>query len=120
MINSPTLDASTPTVTPPYGLTPYPDALLDELQSPGDNPAVEYDLYESAQLAFLVAMQRLRPRQRAVLLLHDVVGFTLADVAEMLESNGCKCERRAHSRTGNNARISKQYRSSDTWEANAG
>src|SRR5262249_27856961 len=40
----------------------------------------------SVQLAFLVAMQLLPPRQRAVLLLHDVVGFTLADIAEMLDT----------------------------------
>jgi RNA polymerase sigma-70 factor, ECF subfamily len=38
------------------------------------------------QFAFLTAMQLLPPRQRAVLLLHDVVGFTLGDVAEMLET----------------------------------
>jgi len=81
-----TLDAFTPTLTPPYHLSPYPDVLLDELQSTGGNPAVEYDLHESVQLAFLVAMQVLPPRQRAVLLLHDVVGFTLADIAEMLDT----------------------------------
>lgn len=86
MRTSATLDAFTPTLTPPYHLSPYPDSLLDELQSTGGNPAIEYDLYESVQLAFLVAMQRLPARQRAVLLLHDVVGFTLADVAEMLET----------------------------------
>src|SRR5262249_26986543 len=86
MMNSAPLDAFTPMVTPPYHVSPYPDALLDELQSQGDNPAAEYDLYESVQLAFLIAMQLLPPRQRAVLLLHDVVGFTLADVADMLET----------------------------------
>jgi len=86
IMKSTTLDVFTPTTTPPYRLSPYPDMLLDELQSTGDNPAIEYDLYESVQLAFLVAMQLLPPRQRAVLLLHDVLGFTLADVAEMLET----------------------------------
>jgi RNA polymerase sigma-70 factor (ECF subfamily) len=86
IMNSTTLDAFTPTMSAPYHMSPYPDALLDELQSPDGNPAVEYDLYESVQLAFLVAMQLLPPRQRAVLLLHDVVGFALADVAEMLDT----------------------------------
>ena len=86
LMTSAPLDAFTPTVTPPYHLSPYPDALLDELQAAGANPAVQYDLYESVHLAFLVAMQRLPPRQRAVLLLHDVVGFPLADIAEMLET----------------------------------
>src|SRR5262245_33713010 len=45
-----TLDAFTPTLTPPYRLSPYPDALLDELQSTCGNPAAEYDLHESVQL----------------------------------------------------------------------
>jgi RNA polymerase sigma-70 factor (ECF subfamily) len=84
IMNSTTLEAFTPSVSAPYHLSPYPDALLEELQSADGNPAVEYDLYESVQLAFLVAVQLLPPRQRAALLLHDVVGFGLADVAEML------------------------------------
>jgi RNA polymerase sigma-70 factor (ECF subfamily) len=86
IMNSTTLDAFTPTVSAPYHLSPYPDALLDQLQTPEGNPAVEYDLFESVQLAFLIAMQLLPPRQRAVLVLHDVVGFALADVAEMLDT----------------------------------
>jgi RNA polymerase sigma-70 factor (ECF subfamily) len=86
IVTSATLDAFTPTVTPPYNLSPYPDALLNELQSSGGNPDVEYDLYESVQFAFLTAMQLLPPRQRAVLLLHDVIGFTLVDIAEMLDT----------------------------------
>jgi RNA polymerase sigma-70 factor (ECF subfamily) len=50
------------------------------------NPGAEYDLYESVQLAFLATMQLLPPRQRAVLILHDVVGFTAAEVANQLDS----------------------------------
>jgi RNA polymerase sigma-70 factor (ECF subfamily) len=85
-MHSMTLEAFTPTLSAPYHLSPYPDALLDNAQSPDGNPAVQYDLYESVQLAFLVSVQLLPARQRAVLLLHDVVGFTLADVAEMLDT----------------------------------
>jgi RNA polymerase sigma-70 factor (ECF subfamily) len=86
IMNSTTLEAFTPTLSAPYRLSPYPDVLLDEMQSPDGNPAVQYELYESVQLAFLVTVQLLPARQRAVLLLHDVVGFTLADVAEMLDT----------------------------------
>jgi len=84
IMTSTSLDGFTPTVTPRYHLSPYPDALLDQIQSPVGNPAVEYDLYETVQLAFLITVQLLPPRQRAVLLLHDGLGFTLADIAEML------------------------------------
>jgi RNA polymerase sigma-70 factor (ECF subfamily) len=75
-----------PKVTPFYNISPYPDALLDELESSSGNPGAEYDLYESVQLAFVAAMQFLPPRQRAVLILHDVVGFTAAEVANLLDS----------------------------------
>lgn len=79
-------DASEPKVTLAFTLTPYPDALLDELEAPVGNPAAEYDLYESVQLAFVAAMQLLPPRQRAVLILHDVVGFAAVEVANLLDS----------------------------------
>jgi RNA polymerase sigma-70 factor, ECF subfamily len=67
-------------------LSPYPDTLLDELQSTSGDPSTEYDAYESVQVAFLGAVQLLPPRQRAVLILRDVVGFSANEVAEMLES----------------------------------
>ena len=64
--------------------TPYPDAWLDELSS---EPPVQYDLHESVQLAFLAAIQVLPPRQRAVLLLRDVLGFAADEVAELIGSS---------------------------------
>jgi RNA polymerase sigma-70 factor (ECF subfamily) len=67
-------------------LSPYPDALLDGMETPLGNPDVEYDLYESVQLAFVAVVQLLPPRQRAVLILHDVVGFSAAEVAQLLDS----------------------------------
>jgi RNA polymerase sigma-70 factor, ECF subfamily len=63
--------------------TPYPDAWLDELRS---EPEVRYDLHESVQLAFLAAIQVLPPRQRAVLLLRDVLGFAADETAELIGS----------------------------------
>lgn len=68
-------------------LEPYPDALLDELEANGDSPAGSYDLRESVQLAFLAVIQLLPPRQRAVLLLRDVLGWSASEVAELLDSS---------------------------------
>jgi RNA polymerase sigma-70 factor (ECF subfamily) len=67
-------------------LTPYPDQWLDEIEAPGDNPAVLYDLRESVHLAFLATIQLLPPRQRAVLILRDVLGWSAADVATLLDT----------------------------------
>ena len=80
------LDGIVPKVGPPYNLTPYPDTLLDQLEAPLGNPGAEYDVQESVQLAFLATVQSLPPRQRAALILHDVVGFTAAEVAKQLSS----------------------------------
>ena len=68
-------------------LAPYPDALLDELSSTATEPGACYDLHESVQLAFHAAVQVLPPRQRAVLLLRDVLGFAASEVAELTGSS---------------------------------
>jgi RNA polymerase sigma-70 factor (ECF subfamily) len=70
---------------PAISLSPYPDTLLDELGTGGDDPAAAYDLHESVQLAFLTAVQLLPPRQRAVLILRDVLGWSATEVAELLD-----------------------------------
>jgi RNA polymerase sigma-70 factor (TIGR02960 family) len=61
-------------------LQPYPDALIDGLAEPG----ARYELAESVSLAFVTACQLLPPRQLAVLVLRDVLGFPAAEVAGML------------------------------------
>jgi RNA polymerase sigma-70 factor (ECF subfamily) len=71
---------------PAITLSPYPDSLLDEVEATWGDPAAEYDLRESVQLAFLAAVQLLPPRQRAVLILRDVLGWSTAEVAETLEA----------------------------------
>jgi RNA polymerase sigma-70 factor (TIGR02960 family) len=71
---------------PVLHLSPYPDALLDQLPATTGNPVAEYDLRESVQLAFLATVQVLPPRQRAVLILRDVAGWSAREVAEMLDS----------------------------------
>src|SRR5919198_504087 len=67
-------------------VTPYPDAYLQELEAASEGPAARYDRRESVQLAFVAAMQLLPPRQRAVLLLHDVLGWSAIEVAGMLDT----------------------------------
>jgi RNA polymerase sigma-70 factor (ECF subfamily) len=67
-------------------LTPYPDAWLDELRSAEPEPGARLDLHESVQLAFLAAIQTLPPRQRATLLLRDVLGFSAAESARLLDT----------------------------------
>jgi RNA polymerase sigma-70 factor (TIGR02960 family) len=72
--------------TEPVWLEPYPDALLEEIADLSPGPEARYDSKESLTLAFVVALQRLPPRQRAVLVLRDVLGFHAAEVAAMLDA----------------------------------
>jgi RNA polymerase sigma-70 factor (TIGR02960 family) len=65
-------------------LQPFPDSRLGLLSEPG--PEAAYDLTESVNLAFLTAVQLLPARQRAVLLLRDVLGFTAAETADVLDA----------------------------------
>jgi len=63
---------------------PYPDSLLDELAADQPGPEAVVVSRETISLAFLAAIQLLPPRQRAALILRDVVGWPAAEVAEML------------------------------------
>jgi RNA polymerase sigma-70 factor (TIGR02960 family) len=63
-------------------LEPFPDALL-----PAEaGPEARYEQTEAISLAFVTALQTLPPRQVAVLVLRDVLGFPAAEVAQMLGS----------------------------------
>ena len=59
-------------------LQPYPDALLD--------PEARHEQTESISLAFVTALQLLPPRQLAVVILRDVLGFHASEVADMLDT----------------------------------
>jgi RNA polymerase sigma-70 factor (TIGR02960 family) len=67
-------------------LEPLPGALFDEVISAPLGPEARYEQTESISLAFVTALQVLPPRQVAVLVLRDVLGFHASEVAEMLDS----------------------------------
>ena len=68
-------------------LQPYPDVLLAGLPEPAPGPEARYEAREAISLAFVSALQLLPPRQRAVLVLRDVLGFRSKEVAAMLDSS---------------------------------
>jgi RNA polymerase sigma-70 factor (ECF subfamily) len=68
-------------------LQPYPDRLLDEVASAADEPDAVAVARETIELAFLAALQVLPARQRAVLLLRDVLGMPAAETAALLETS---------------------------------
>ncbi len=70
---------------PPW-LEPYPDVLLDHLVDQHPGPEARYETTEAISLAFITALQLLPPRQRAVLVLRDVLGYQAAEVATMLDA----------------------------------
>ena len=70
--------------TEPLWLQPYPDALLDDLPDTVPGPEARYETKEAVALAFAAGLQRLPPRQRAVLVLRDVLGYPAAQAADML------------------------------------
>jgi RNA polymerase sigma-70 factor (ECF subfamily) len=67
-------------------LEPYPDALLEGIVDVAPGPPAVYEQTESISLAFVTALQLLPPRQLAVLILRDVIGFQADEVATMLDS----------------------------------
>jgi RNA polymerase sigma-70 factor (ECF subfamily) len=67
-------------------LEPYPDALLAGVTGAPPGPEARYEQAESISLAFVAALQVLPPRQLAVLILRDVLGFHASEVAGLLDS----------------------------------
>ena len=65
-------------------LEPYPDAELPDLADSEPGPEARYETREAVQLAFVAAIQDLPPRQRAALLLSDVLGWSAVETARLL------------------------------------
>jgi RNA polymerase sigma-70 factor (ECF subfamily) len=65
-------------------LQPYPDVELNGIADTNAGPEARYQLRESVRLAFMAAIQQLPPRQRAILILTDVMGWSAAQVATLL------------------------------------
>jgi RNA polymerase sigma-70 factor (ECF subfamily) len=76
---------SRPSIATMPWVQPYPDSLLDEVAADQPGPEAAAVSRETISLAFLAAIQLLPPRQRAVLILRDVVGWPAAEVAELLD-----------------------------------
>ena len=79
-----------PEGTPPADilwLEPYPDSNLEGIADIAPNPAARYASHEAVQLAFVTAIQQLPPRQRAVLLLCDVLGWTAPEASTLLAAS---------------------------------
>jgi len=68
-------------------LQPYPDRLLDQLTAGDGDPAAEAERRDSVALAFVVALQRLPATQRAALLLRDVLAYSPAETAGLLDTS---------------------------------
>src|SRR3954465_8932316 len=66
-------------------LQPYPDRLLAELAPPEEEPDAAVVARETIELTFLAVIQLLPPRQRAVLILRDVLDWSARETAELLE-----------------------------------
>jgi RNA polymerase sigma-70 factor (TIGR02960 family) len=90
-----------PTSAPPAGLDPpeptrvgellwlepYPDVLLEGLADRAPGPEARYQAREAISLAFITALQLLPPRQRAALILRDVLGFPAREAARILDTS---------------------------------
>ena len=91
----PPMTAPMPGVDPPaptrlgevLWLEPYPDVLLAGLADSAPGPEARYEARESVSLAFITALQLLPPRQRAALILRDVLGFPAREAAQILNTS---------------------------------
>jgi RNA polymerase sigma-70 factor (ECF subfamily) len=68
-------------------LEPYPDELLEGLTADDAGPDAAVVAKETIELAFMTAIQHLPPRQRAVLILRGVLGWSAKDTADLLDSS---------------------------------
>jgi RNA polymerase sigma-70 factor, ECF subfamily len=84
--------AGDPTARPPPPaelpwLQPYPDRLLEAIAPPEDQPDAVAVTRETIELGFMAAIQHLSAKQRAVLLLREVLGWSARDTASLLDAS---------------------------------
>ena len=90
-------------------LEPYPDVLLEGLPDAAPGPEARYEAAEAISLAFVTALQLLPPRQRAVLILRDVLGFRASEAAGILD-----CTEESVTSALKRARAALQYRCAES------
>jgi RNA polymerase sigma-70 factor (TIGR02960 family) len=78
---------ATGSATEPVWLEPYPDAWLDDLPDARPGPEARYESREAIELAFITALQQLSARERASVVLKDVLGYRSAETADVLETS---------------------------------
>jgi RNA polymerase sigma-70 factor (ECF subfamily) len=84
---APSMSVRMPDGAPPAEvawLEPYPDSEIEAIADDAPNPEARYTAREAVQLAFIAAIQQLPPRQRAALLLCDVLGWAANEAATLL------------------------------------
>jgi RNA polymerase sigma-70 factor (ECF subfamily) len=86
-------------------LEPYPDILLEGLADAAPGPEARYETSEAISVAFVTALQLLPPRQRAALILRDVLGFRASEAANILD-----CTEESVTSALKRARAALQYR----------
>ncbi len=84
LLGPPTVDYPDVPATEIAWLEPYPDAQLEAIADSSLGPHARYEQHEAIKMAFIAAIQYLPGRQRAALLLHDVVGWSAAETAAIL------------------------------------
>jgi RNA polymerase sigma-70 factor (ECF subfamily) len=107
-------DAPAPTRTGEVlWLEPYPDVLLDTLADSAPGPEARYEARESISLAFVKALHLLPPRQRATMILREVLGFHASEAAAILgttEESVTSALKRAR------ATLHRRYPTAAQWE----
>jgi RNA polymerase sigma-70 factor (TIGR02960 family) len=94
-------------------LEPYPDVLLEGLADAAPGPEARYEATEAISVAFVTALQLLPPRQRAVLILRDVLGFRASEAAGILD-----CTEESVTSALKRARAALQYQPAQSADRN--
>jgi RNA polymerase sigma-70 factor (ECF subfamily) len=80
-------DVAPPAAPRAHWLQPVADGAEHDREAPGGDPAAAFDQQESVRLAFVAALQHLPARQRAALLLAEVLGWSAQEIADAIETS---------------------------------